>query len=314
VTTAGFVHDALLFASYEELLAVTVPFLHGGLHAGEAAVVVATERIATLLRDALGADSGVRFASGDDLDGSPPQALPAYRELLEHEVAAGARQVRAVYEIRFGDNPADWAEWARYDAALNQILAPYPVWNVCVYDTRQVAKEVLAAAELTHPHLRTPAGCAADRSVNPRYLDPAEFMRGSAHHRPEPSIAPTLQVDDLVDLRDLRRQLQTALTGSALPAGTRNDFAFAVSEVATNAVRHGRPPVLVRLWSTPSRLVCTVTDHGSGIQDPFAGYVPAHRDPSRGGLGLWITRRLCDHVDLRTTAEGFTVQLETGSA
>jgi anti-sigma regulatory factor (Ser/Thr protein kinase) len=103
------------------------------------------------------------------------------------------------------------------------------------------------------------------------------------------------------------------LAGSALASETISEFVFTANEAATNALRHGRPPVGVRAWVTPSRVLCAVTDHGSGIDDLFAGYMPAHSDPARGGLGLWLARRLCDHVTLRRAAEGFTVRLATGA-
>jgi anti-sigma regulatory factor (Ser/Thr protein kinase) len=122
-----------------------------------------------------------------------------------------------------------------------------------------------------------------------------------------------LEVDRLTDLWLLRRQLHPALAGSVLTSETISEFVFAVSEVATNALRHGRPPVLVRAWVTPSRVLCAVTDQGAGIDDPFAGYLPAHSDPAQGGRGLWLARRLCDHVTLRRTSAGFTVRLATGS-
>jgi anti-sigma regulatory factor (Ser/Thr protein kinase) len=59
--------------------------------------------------------------------------------------------------------------------------------------------------------------------------------------------------------------------------------------------------------------VVAVTDGGDGPTDPFAGLLPA-RNGSGGGLGLWLTHQLCDHVTLGRTGEGFTIRLvaETG--
>jgi len=310
-TTGGYVHDALLYGSDDELVGDAVPFLRAGLAADETAIVICTDRPTALLRDALGEDRRVRFLPGADVYGRTPQAILAFQQLLEGQVAAGARRVRVVGEVVYGENPADWPERLRYEALINRALAPYPVWGVCLYDTRRLPAEVVAAAALTHPFLRT----AGSRTVNPRYLDPVEFLRRFADRGADPleATAPTLEVDNLSDLRRLRDQLHAVLAGSALGSETTGEFVFAVSEVATNAVRYGHPPIRVRLWSASRRLLCTVTDHGPGIDDPFAGYVRAHRDPARGGLGLWLARRLCDHVSLRRTSEGFTVRLATGS-
>ncbi|CCG01114.1 ATP-binding protein [Blastococcus saxobsidens] len=67
-----------------------------------------------------------------------------------------------------------------------------------------------------------------------------------------------------------------------------------------------------RLWVSGDRLVCTVTDRGHGLDQPFAGFRPAHGpDLSRGGMGLWLARTLWDHVDLLPGEPGFTVRLST---
>jgi anti-sigma regulatory factor (Ser/Thr protein kinase) len=80
--------------------------------------------------------------------------------------------------------------------------------------------------------------------------------------------------------------------------------------MTSNALRHGRPPVGLCLWVADDRVVCTVSDTGPGFDDPFAGYGPAHGDDlSRGGMGLWLARQLCDHVDITHDADGVRVHL-----
>ena len=109
----------------------------------------------------------------------------------------------------------------------------------------------------------------------------------------------------------------TELTASATP-GDRGavqlieDYLLAVDEMTSNAIRHGRRPVGLRLWSAPGRLVCTIRDTGAGPTDAFAGYGPAHGDDlSHGGMGLWLARRLCDHVTVRRDEYGASVRLST---
>jgi anti-sigma regulatory factor (Ser/Thr protein kinase) len=42
------------------------------------------------------------------------------------------------------------------------------------------------------------------------------------------------------------------------------------------------------------------------------GYRPAHGDDlSQGGMGIWLARKLCDHVDLILHQWWFTVRLVT---
>jgi anti-sigma regulatory factor (Ser/Thr protein kinase) len=90
---------------------------------------------------------------------------------------------------------------------------------------------------------------------------------------------------------------------------------LAVDEVAANGLRHGRPPVQVALWLTTAGLVCDITDAGTGITDPLAGYTPP--DPLQlleGGVGLWMTRRLCEDVTTGWTPAGFTVRVALARA
>ena len=69
------------------------------------------------------------------------------------------------------------------------------------------------------------------------------------------------------------------------------------------------------LWRTTQGVVCDVTDRGTGLTDPLAGYTPP--DPLQlleGGVGLWMTRRLCDDVTTGRTPTGFTVRLTFAGA
>ena len=86
----GYYHEAILFDSDEHLLAVVLPFLLGGIEAGEPAVVGLGERNAELVRQALPAGSGVTFLPGGDVYARPTAAIRSYRKLLASYVADGA--------------------------------------------------------------------------------------------------------------------------------------------------------------------------------------------------------------------------------
>lgn len=309
--SAGFAHDVLFHGSDEQLLAAAEPFLRAGLAADETVLLACDERHTALLMDALGGDDRIGILPRRDVYQRVPAALAAYQTLMEQQLAAGAHRVRVLGELDFDGRLVDRSEWMRYEAVVNRSLAPYPMWGVCMYDTLRLPATVLAAAELTHPNILTPT----HRGPNARYLDPIEFLRQSAEVGPDPLEAsrPALVADEDTDLRDLRSDLHSALASSALPVEVVEGFVFAINEVVTNAMRHGRPPMRLRLWSSPSRAVCTVTDDGPGFDDPFAGYLLASREyTSRGGLGLWLARQLCDQVSIAWTAEGFTVRLALG--
>ena len=307
--TGSYLHDALFYSSDDELLAATVPFLRAGLDLGELAMVVCTPRNTALLADGLNGDPRLRLLPHAEVyQQRTPAVISAYRQMMERERAAGTGRIRVVGEVDFADQPANWAEWSRYEAVCNVALAPYPLWGRCLYDTRRLPSEVLVAAELTHPYVVT----ASSRAANPRYVDPADFLRRSTPSGPDPLEAtqPTLESDGLTDLAMLRHDIRTALAGAALSAEAVDDLVLAISELVTNAVVHGQPPVRVRLWSTSNRLLCTITDQGPGFDDPFAGYLPAGGNYlAHGGRGLWLARQLCDRLDTYRTPEGFTVSL-----
>jgi hypothetical protein len=171
-TTGGYVHDALFYDSDEGLLAAVEPFLRAGLVKGETTVVVCATHNTALLSEAL-ADARLSYLSREETYRRTAAAIVAFERLLEHELALGAPGVRVVADAGFGPDTDAWAEWARYEAVVNRALARYPVWGLCLYDTRQVPADALAAAELTHPNLIR----GTSRTSNPRYVDPDESLR-----------------------------------------------------------------------------------------------------------------------------------------
>ncbi len=312
MTTAayGYRHDVLLYESDDELVASAVPFLRDALNAGEPAVLVCTDRNAGLLAAALDGDSRLSVLDQSAAHRRVPAAITTYRQIVERKLAAGAFRVRLVGEAGAGFAQADWIEWARFEAVVNAALEQYPLWQLCIYDRRRLPPEVLAVGELTHPYLVM----GTSRIPNPRYVDPSQFLRTLPRSQPDPleRTEPAIDVSNPPDLRQLRQEVKAVLAKSAVPPDTVSGLVFAVSEAVTNAFTHGQPPVRVRLWTSPVRSVCTVTDQGSGFEDPMTGYLAARRDePGREGLGLWLTRQVCDHVTAYRTPDGFTLRIAT---
>ena len=302
-------HDALLFSSPDELAAATVPFVQEGLAAGDAVVVTASPATADVVRTAVD-DDRVRVLPRDVAYGRrTPAAVTAFRRLTDELAATGARRVRVLGEIEFGRTEREQLEWQRYEAVLNDALADRPLWGLCLFDTTRLPEPVLESVARTHPTVV--AGRA--RRPNPRFVDPAAYLRGlPVPEEPLQSGVPRLAVDDVADLIALRHAVAAELAAVGGPREVVEDFLLAVDETTSNAVRHGAPPVGLRLWTSADRVVCTVTDHGPDLDDPFAGYGPAHgQDLSRGGMGVWLARQLCDHVDISSGPDGVTVRLTT---
>jgi anti-sigma regulatory factor (Ser/Thr protein kinase) len=306
----GHLHDALLYDSAAELTAAAVPFLLEGLAAGEAAVIAASARTAGILREALDDEPRVQVLERSAVYRKrTPTAITAFRRLAEQRSAEGIGRVRVVGEVDFGSTEREWLEWQRYEAVINDALAAWPLWGLCVFDTQRLPDQVLDSALRTHPNLVTPEG----RGANPLFSDPGRYLRSLPVPRePLEDTPPRLAASDVADFIGLRHTVAAELAALHAPRELLEDFLIAMDEMTSNAVRHGQPPVDVRLWISADRVVCTITDRGPGWGDPFAGYGPAHgEDLSHGGMGLWLARQLCDHVDISATTNDMTVRLTT---
>jgi anti-sigma regulatory factor (Ser/Thr protein kinase) len=290
-------HDAFFFDSAESLAEIAGPFLLEGLDAGDAAVVATSEATGRIVQEAVGGDPRVHVLAGyDAYQRRTPSAITTFRQLAERRHPGDGGRVRVVGEVDFGPTERNWVEWQRYEAVINDALAAWPLWGLCVFDTQRLAEPVLDSALRTHSHLATTSG----RRVNPAFTDPADYLRSlPVPEEPLEATPPLLAVSDVRDFSALRHAVATSLAGVPAQRDEREDFLLAVDEMTSNAVRHGGPPVSLRLWLGEDRIVCTIADGGPGWDDPFAGYGPAHgADLSRGGMGLWLARQLCDHVDI----------------
>jgi anti-sigma regulatory factor (Ser/Thr protein kinase) len=304
-------HDALLYDSAEHLAQVAVPFLMDGLAAGDIAVVAAGAATTDLLREAVDGDPRVHVLDRDEVyRARTPAAITTFRRLAEQHASAGARRVRVLGEVDFGPTERDWLEWQRYEAVVNDALAGWPLWGMCVFDTQRLPESLLTSALQTHSRVATPRG----REANPLFVEPADYLRAlPVPDEPLEGTPPRLHAAHVADFATLRRALAAELAGVPADGDLLQDFLLAVDEMTSNALRHGGRPVDLRLWIGTDRAVCTIADRGTGWDDPFAGYGPAHGDDlSRGGMGLWLARQLCDHVDITTGPDGASVRLTVG--
>ncbi|GHG50159.1 MULTISPECIES: sensor histidine kinase [Amycolatopsis] len=303
----GYDHAAIHYASDADLLAVVVPFLTGGLTAGEPTVVSLAPERTELVRKALPPSASTQFLSTDDLYARPAAAIKSYRDLMAGLVADGASGIRIVGEVPPAAIDTSWDWWARYESAVNHAYDEFPLRSMCAYDTRTTPRHVLDDVARTHPFLATPDG---GHRMNAEYVDPLSFLA-----EPRPMVPhPIQQTGPLVELTDPQpraaRRAVIDFNKTDLPAAEIDDLVLAVSEIVDNALRYGRPPVRMRIWADREYMVITVHDTGDGPGDPFAGLLPAAREI--GGRGLWITHQVCSQVALHRDDTGFTVRLTAG--
>lgn len=307
-----YIHDALFFDGTDDLVAATSAFLRDGVEAGDDVVLICTdEHSAAMAAGVDDQDRIIRLSRADIYDRAP-LAVSSYRRFVKERMNLGTSRVRLVGEVDFGRHERTWREWGRFESVCNTALAPLPLWCICAYDADTLPKQVLATAELTHPHVRRDG----HRSDNPFYVDPAAFMEMTTVDEADPveATAPAFADANVDDLQLLRTRLHGHLGINGANRTVVEDFLFAVNEVVTNALRYGRPPVMVQLWVTSDRFVCAVTDQGRGFSDPLAGYVAPDDEFPEGRVGLWLVRQLCDNLSTARSSAGFTVRVSTQHA
>lgn len=306
---AGYFHQTAFYGSDDELLDVVVPFLREGVEAGEPTIVTFAERNAALARAALGETRGITWIPGENQYARPAVAIRAYRELFGRLTAEGASQIRVVGDVPHPGTGVSWDVWRRYEAAVNHAYDEFPLWGMCPYDTRTTPDDVLDEVERTHPHIAN--GCGHETSE--RFEDPVAFLRGAPPPAPDPVQAATPD-EVLVDPSPVtaRRTAGRAAQTAGLDRDDADSLELTVTELLTNAERHGAPPATLRLWVRPRRVVGTVTDGGPGVDDPYAGLIPPADATRGGGLGLWMAHQLCAEVVMGHDAEGFTVRFAVG--
>jgi len=304
-------HGAAVVDAQDEMLAAALPFLEAGLAAGDLVALTCPPETVELLAQELGERAAaVESEPRISLLGSrPPDALTMCRRYLERAVDGGSGRLRVLAEVDFGADPADWREGQRYESVYNRLLAGAPVESLCLYDRRRLPAAVIESAAATHPQLvRGPTW-----SASTGFQDPGVYVPSLPLPRaPIEDGDPVFAIEDAVTLAGLRHKLGAVLATLVHDRDQREDLHLAAAEIAANAFRHGVRPVSARVWADGDRVICVISDRGTSYKDPLSGFTPAHGpDLSRGGMGLWLARKLWDHVDLLPTDGGLSVRLST---
>lgn len=303
----GHFHEAGFYGSDAEFAALIVPFVADGLAAGEPVIIGYDDRKASLLRSWLADPSQVEFVGDQSLYATPARAIATYRRLFEFHVAMGAEQIRIAGDVPHPGNGGRFEGWDRYESAVNTVWQDFPVWGLCLYDTSTAPPAVLDIVERTHPSLVSSSG---ERRASEHYQDLLADTLPPPRDPLEAS-APMVELTGrpAADTRHALAQIGRSRVANA----TLTDLIIGASEAVSNALCHGEPPVTVRIWATPSRIVVRVHDAGQGPGDPLAGLVPAASGTGGSGLGLWVLHQLDIDAALIRAADGFTVRLRAGT-
>jgi hypothetical protein len=289
--SGGCVHQTAVYGSDEEFLAMALPFLEGGLAAGEPVLAATTSANLELLHRELG--HHVDYAESAYFGRRPPQRVAVFERYWRRHAASGKR-VRILAEpVWVGRSTAEVADWELMESGLNILLADTRIWMICPYDTRVVAPAIVAGSLRTHPQHVT----GAEIHASSDFIDPHAYARTHATPwRPPPEDAARLTEAD--DLRAVRRFVAAQATAYGLAGERAAMLVMAVNEVVSHLRTPAGEQVTVRMWARPGAITCDVRVPVGTPGDPFLGYrTPWLREPA-DAEGLWYARQVCDRVQI----------------
>jgi anti-sigma regulatory factor (Ser/Thr protein kinase) len=302
VSTAvtGFVHPALFYRDDAEYKGVAVPFIRGGLAAGEPVAVAVPRPRLELLAAALGADAGRTTMIDMSLAGrNPGRIIPSVLRAFADQFAG--QRTRIIGEpVWAGRSATEYPACVQHEALINFAFAGRGVTILCPYDVSALDEAVVADARTTHPVL-----VDGDASWESPDYDPDLGVRaGNAPLPHRPSSSEVLFSADSV--RAARAYAVARARRAGLAERRVLDVELIVSELASNCVAHGGGRGSLWVFVEHGYLVCELANAGI-ISDLLAGRSPVPADESRG-RGLLLVNQLADLVRVHTTTEATTVR------
>jgi anti-sigma regulatory factor (Ser/Thr protein kinase) len=298
-----FRHEALLYAGWAEFVAGTVPFIRGGLEAGEPVLVVESPEKIEMLRVALGGDAdGVLFADMAEVGANPARIIPAWQDFVSRNAG---RRLRGIGEpIWKGRSSDELVECQRHESLLNVAFGRgEPWWLLCPYDVENLDVAVIDEAKRSHEFV-------AERNTAHR----SDVFRGLEASGapfdaplPQPGTVAGRLVFDAMDLESVRGLVAHHARAAGLKASRASELVTAANEIATNSIRHGGGGGTLTIWQDPSGMVCEIRDQGR-FDRPLADRERPSTDLA-APRGLWLANQLCDLVQIRTLAGGTVVRL-----
>jgi anti-sigma regulatory factor (Ser/Thr protein kinase) len=295
-------HNLYAYDEDAALVDHVAPFLAEGLRRREAVVVVVDARKRALLVDALG-DLALRVAY-IDRDGyytRPEEALAGYDAHVRRYVRDGAPRVRVFGELPICRTQEESDTWILYEALLNPAFEHHPVTILCGLDAREQPDSVLQGSWETHPRTLDHGW-----SDNNHYHRPADVVRARTPAPEDVSGLTAVPTD--TDARALRVLLLAEMAAAEVPDAGAHGMAMAAGEVLVNAHRYGGGARSLRVGRVGERFVCEISDHGPGLDDPLAGYLPP-RPGHAAGAGLWVARQMTRRLEMLSSERGLTTRL-----
>jgi anti-sigma regulatory factor (Ser/Thr protein kinase) len=288
-----FTHSAFLYDSLDTYVSFLVPFICEGLERDEAVAMVAPAARIDPVRERLGSDgAAVRFRTTEEFSVRPQRTIGLWTQVLRTASAAGRPAARIIQEINFEDQTPSWV---RAESAVNAALAGQNAHLLCPYDRAALPASLVLAARRTHRIFFDGGWHLSDD-----YADPSVLL-GEVPEPVFPAEGDPIVVAPLGEsVADLRAHLRNRATAEGwLPPDRVEVLVLALSELASNGIRHGGAHRELRVWLNPKAVVCEVSDDGQHPPGPLAGFLPPVPGVV-GGMGLWLVGQICDALSVRT--------------
>ncbi|MEU6486428.1 sensor histidine kinase [Streptomyces sp. NPDC046887] len=300
----SFVHPALSYRDEPDFLRAVGSFVQDGLEADRPVLVLVPGPRLEALRDRFGADGGAVWTDMAEAGRNPGRVLSL---LTTFAARRPGRPARVVMEpIWPGRDRAETVEAARLEALVNLVFTGRPTTFLCAYQEPALPSEVVALVRRTHPALLEPdAGGVRECD---EYADPLAVCAECDVPLEEPAGPVAVLPYTQGDLAAVRAFVTGRLEGTGLSAARRSDLVLAVTEAATNSLRHGGGRGTLRMWTTPGRVQVETRDAGR-LDDPLAGRFRPDPAAASGGRGLWMINELCDLVRIRSSADGLVLRM-----
>ncbi|MGC5016979.1 ATP-binding protein [Micromonospora sp. DT47] len=308
-----FVHTALIVDSDDTLRSRLVPSLRRSLDAHERVFLVVGPHVERVVRESLGALAD-RLEWGDRTEFYVRLGL-AY-EGLRRYLAAQHGAHSPVHVITEPDVATDAdpgypdraAAHLSYEAACCDAYAGYGCPVTCLWDSRHHPTILIEGVRSLHNHELTETGHAP----NAGHIAAADYLtvRGEVPLEPAPPVVDLdVGLTGLDELSLLRGALRGWAGDRSFGVDATGDLIVAVTEVTTNGLVHGAPPVRLRCWHHRNTLVVQVDDCGGQRIPPTAGYQRPDRTGTVGGRGLWLARQFADVVTTHSGESRTSVRL-----
>jgi anti-sigma regulatory factor (Ser/Thr protein kinase) len=296
-------HTILLYGKEDDLLASLVPFVEGGIDAGEGVIAVALPENLRALRDALGrTPPWVRFVDAADWYSRPADTMGRWVSFAVDQLAVGRPGIRIIGEVFWPEDPLCQLEMRRFEAASTLAWKTLPALVLCPYKKPRYSRAVIEAALASHP------GVIEDgvASLSPTHVPPDELVRATLPVLQAPGGASSRRFEPS-DVVPLAVFVEAAARRARVDERGVQRLVAAATDVAANAFAHAGGPVDVTTWEDGVHVVFQLEDGGLGIADPGVGYQPPYAGDDR--WGLWLARRRTDLLEVGRSGRGTAVRL-----